>query len=157
VEEHRFRFFLLSPESIVLDIAFNSQYGLKVNGELYPIKLKELSTLYIILEGETLWLAINGIDFSDIILERELGKWVGPLQVVFDTGYSDSVDISNLKAVQGLPLQLKEQLHYYSIAPSNYRIYYSQKYVNGTLCEVGKQPREITIYYFCDYFGQSEF
>jgi hypothetical protein len=51
--------------------------------------------------------------------------------------------------------KLQAQMNLYNQAPPSFKTYYIERYVNGSICSVNNKPREVTVFYYCDYFNPS--
>ena len=60
-----------------------------------------------------------------------------------------------MRVVEGIPSKLQQQLDLHAEAPDTFKTYFIEKYVKGTMCAVNQSPREVTIFYYCDYFSTS--
>ncbi|CDW91840.1 UNKNOWN [Stylonychia lemnae] len=143
----------------IVEFVYNSKYGLLINGQQMNKGFDNITHLYFIMDtNDTLYFADNATNFASIyhsIVIPGLSKM--RLQMLFDSKYSDSIDISELRVIQRLPLKLQKQLSFFTqVAPNTQTAYHVDHYTNGTMCAVNNKPRQVTIFYYCDYFGNNE-
>ena len=77
---------------------------------------------------------------------------------MFDLEYSEGVKIGEIQTIEGITNNLIKEIAMFNDVPMTLKSYFIEKYINGTICAVNQKPREVTIFYYCDYFNTtSEF
>eukprot|EP00347_Sterkiella_histriomuscorum_P015893 403355285 len=143
----------------LIDLVYNSKHGLLVNGKhLHKFFDNSTSLVFILDQNDTMYLADNGTSFANIYHTFKLGGLSSKrLQIDFDIEYSDQIEVSEIRTIPKLPLKLQSQLNFFTkVAPNTQKSYHVEHYSNGTVCAVNNQPRQVTIFYYCDYFHASE-
>ena len=111
VSDHRLKITLHNPliqpqdDQNRIEIVYNSKLGIIFKGKYIPLNLKSVKQIYFIIgslnstsgtPSRHIWLSLNGLTFADIILEESLAHST-PLQMTFDSSYSDSIELENIK------------------------------------------------------------
>jgi hypothetical protein len=52
-----------------------------------------------------------------------------------------------------LTFRLRKDLQMFRDAPMTFKSYFVEHYTDGAMCAVNQKPREVTIFYYCDYFA----
>lgn len=144
-----------------IEIIYNSNYGLIINEELLDYTLTNTTKVALIINSNDtfyqFYFAIDGLSFTDIIYYTSFPKKNSQLKITFDSQYSDSLELSNIRLNLNLSNHIKEQLDFYKRAPNSYKNIYTEHYSNGSICDINNKTREITVNYFCDYTNNQEF
>ncbi len=74
-----------------------------INSVYHDFDLTNITTLYLIVDQTHLYLASSGVHFADIFHSLNLTADNNQhLHLAVDHGYSDSVELSELRSLQGL-------------------------------------------------------
>jgi hypothetical protein len=97
---------------------YNSKHGILINKKYLDYNLLNATAFYIILTStNTLYLAVDGLSFADIIYKASINLTF-PMRLTFDSRYSDSIDIFEMRLIEKIPTKTKGQLSFYDRAPS---------------------------------------
>lgn len=99
-------------ETQVVEFVYNSQHGVLLNQHFHDFDLKNVSKLTLTIFNDTVYLGHRGVRFADIVLSQVLNSTTNEtLGLIFDLGYSDGVEVSELQLVPGpLTFRLRKGL-----------------------------------------------
>jgi hypothetical protein len=158
----------------VVDFVFNSDFGLRVinhtvrstkkHDHYFDIDLdfrKTTKRMFLILHDNRLYIAVNGLSFSDVIFVDDFNEseWY---RVEVDKQYTNHPSLQEAMAgviADGISKNLEAQLNVISDRSSDRidltaKLFFKTIYKDGSYCDATNQPRSTKVVYYCDQFAQ---